>query len=168
MADRRPHDPYEVLGIRQDASSAEVSRAYRRLARELHPDSRPADSDAADQFHAAAAAYELLSDPARRAAHDHRAAQDQPTRHRPGRHAPMATPGTSRNEADSQVRPAGPAYQSPSMFTPSPMAPVRAGPVRIEPLPESARTPADDPATWLAELLQLIRQQARDRRYWTW
>jgi curved DNA-binding protein CbpA len=168
MADRRPHNPYEVLGIRQDASCAEISRAYRRLARELHPDSRPADSDADDQFRVAAAAYELLSDPARRAAHDHGAAGDQPTRHRPARPAPMATPSTSRNEARSQVRPVGPAYQSPSMFTPSPMAPVRPGPVRIEPLAESARPQVDDLGTWLIDLLQLIRQQARDRRYWTW
>jgi curved DNA-binding protein CbpA len=165
MADRRPRDPYEVLGIRQDASSAEISRAYRRLARELHPDSRPAGSDAADRFRAAAAAYKLLSDPARRAVHDHGEAQDQPTLRRP---APMATPGTSRHETRSQVHPAGPAYQSPSMFTPSAMAPVRPGPVRIEPLPGSAPAAGEDATALLAELLELIRQQARGTRYRAW
>lgn len=168
MADRHPHDPYEVLGIKQDASSVEISRAYRRLARKLHPDSRPADSDAADQFRGAAAAYELLSDPDRRAAHDHRATQDQPTRNRPAHPFRMGTPGTSRNEARSQIRPLGLAYQSPSMFTPPPTAAVRPGPVRIETLAQSARTPVDDPTDWPAELLQLIRLHAWDRRYWTW
>ena len=67
---RSPPDPYAVLGLSRDASSADISRAYRNLARVLHPDSHPADPDAADRLHAVVAAHELLADPARRAAHD--------------------------------------------------------------------------------------------------
>lgn len=143
-----PRDPYEVLGIRFDASSAEISRAYRRIARDLHPDSCPAAPDAADQFRAATAAYELLSDPDRRAAHGPGAGQDT-SAWRPG-------------------------YPSRSPVMPSPSAAVRPGPVRIEPLPGPgpgpgpAPGPGADAATRLAELLLLIRQQARHRRYRTW
>ena len=168
MADRRPRDPYEVLGIRQDASSAEISRAYRRLARELHPDSRPAGTGAADQFRAATAAYELLSDQARRAAHDHRAGRGQPAPHSPARPAPAAAPGTSRSEAASQVRPLGPARRSPMVSVPAQTAAVRPGPVHIEPLPGSAPPAGQDAETRLADLLRLIELQARGRWYRAW
>jgi len=163
MADWRPPDPYEVLGIRQGASSAEISRAYRRLARELHPDSRPVHADAAGQFRAATDAYEQLCGPAMQ----HKAAQGRPARHRPVRPAPVVTPGTPDDETGSPMRAAGHAYQRRGGFTPSSLAAVRPGPVRIEPLPQSAPAPDEDPVAWLAELLQLI-QQAQGRSYRTW
>ncbi|MDQ3700621.1 MAG: DnaJ domain-containing protein [Chloroflexota bacterium] len=64
-------DHYAVLGLRPDASAAEVRVAFRRLAREFHPDvnSRP---DAAERFRDIVAAYEVLSDPVTRAAYDAR------------------------------------------------------------------------------------------------
>jgi molecular chaperone DnaJ len=65
-----PRDPYEVLGIRRDASEQEVKKAFRRLARELHPDVNAHDPQAEDKFKEAAEAYEILSDADRRATYD--------------------------------------------------------------------------------------------------
>ncbi len=63
-------DPYHVLGISRQASAREVSRAYRRAAQATHPDNHPDDPSAAEQFRDLAAAYEILGNPDRRAAHD--------------------------------------------------------------------------------------------------
>jgi DnaJ-class molecular chaperone len=63
-------DYYETLGVERDASSADVKRAFRRLARELHPDVNAHDPEAEEKFKAAAEAYEVLSDPERRATYD--------------------------------------------------------------------------------------------------
>lgn len=65
-----PRDYYEVLGIGRDASATEVKRAFRRLARELHPDVNDHDPEAEEKFKAAAEAYEVLSDPERRQVYD--------------------------------------------------------------------------------------------------
>jgi molecular chaperone DnaJ len=62
-------DLYEVLGVARDASSDEIKRAYRRLARELHPDVNP-DPQTQDRFKEITAAYEVLSDPAKRERYD--------------------------------------------------------------------------------------------------
>jgi len=62
-------DYYERLGVRRDASEAEIKKAFRRLARELHPDVSD-DPHAEEKFKAAAEAYEVLSDPERRATYD--------------------------------------------------------------------------------------------------
>jgi DnaJ-class molecular chaperone len=65
-----PRDYYEVLGVGRDANKAEVKTAFRRLARELHPDVNDHDPEAEEKFKAAAEAYEVLSDPERRRAYD--------------------------------------------------------------------------------------------------
>ena len=62
-------DYYELLGVARDASHAEIKRAFRRLARELHPDVNE-EPDADRRFRAVAEAYEVLSDPERRRAYD--------------------------------------------------------------------------------------------------
>jgi molecular chaperone DnaJ len=66
----RPRDPYEVLGIGRDASEQQVKKAFRQLARELHPDVNAHDPDAEERFKEAAEAYEILSDAERRATYD--------------------------------------------------------------------------------------------------
>ncbi len=65
-----PGDYYEILGVQRDANRGEVKTAFRRLARELHPDVNDHDPEAEEKFKAAAEAYEVLSDPERRAAYD--------------------------------------------------------------------------------------------------
>src|SRR3954469_11931348 len=66
----RPRDPYEVLGVGRAAGEAEIKKAFRRLARELHPDVNKHDPEAEDKFKEAAEAYEILSDSERRATYD--------------------------------------------------------------------------------------------------
>ena len=63
-------DLYEVLGVERDASEAEIKKAFRRLARELHPDVNRHDPEAEEKFKQAAAAYEVLTDPERRRVYD--------------------------------------------------------------------------------------------------
>jgi molecular chaperone DnaJ len=65
-----PRDYYEVLGVGRHADEAEIKKAFRRLARELHPDANPDDPDAEEKFKEAAAAYEVLSDAERRRLYD--------------------------------------------------------------------------------------------------
>ncbi|HEX2393023.1 MAG TPA: molecular chaperone DnaJ [Solirubrobacterales bacterium] len=65
-----PSDYYEVLGVGREAGAAEIKKAFRRLARELHPDVNKDDPEAEEKFKAAAEAYEVLSDPERRRTYD--------------------------------------------------------------------------------------------------
>src|SRR3954464_11074095 len=65
-----PRDYYDVLGVSRDADETQIKKAFRRLARELHPDVNAHDPDAAGKFKEGAEAYEILSDPARRATSD--------------------------------------------------------------------------------------------------
>jgi molecular chaperone DnaJ len=65
-----PRDPYEVLGVARDADDTTIKKAFRRLARELHPDVNRHDPDAEEKFKEAAEAYEILSDADRRAVYD--------------------------------------------------------------------------------------------------
>ena len=66
----RPRDPYEVLGVPRDADDAQIKKAFRKLARELHPDVNKNDPDAEEKFKEAAEAYEILNDSERRATYD--------------------------------------------------------------------------------------------------
>lgn len=61
---------YKVLGVHPDASGDEIKRAYRKIARESHPDTHPEDEQAIARFKVAAVAYEVLSDPGRRSVYD--------------------------------------------------------------------------------------------------
>ncbi|MBU3701860.1 MAG: molecular chaperone DnaJ [Acidimicrobiia bacterium] len=63
-------DHYDVLGVPRDAGSDDIRRAYRRRARELHPDVNPGDAEAEARFKEVALAYEVLSDPQRRQHYD--------------------------------------------------------------------------------------------------
>lgn len=63
-------DLYQVLGVRRAATTAEVRRAYQKLARMLHPDLNPGDPRAVERFGEVSSAFAVLSDPQRRAAYD--------------------------------------------------------------------------------------------------
>jgi molecular chaperone DnaJ len=65
-----PQDYYELLGVARDADEGQIKKAFRRLARELHPDVNPEDPGAEQRFKEAAEAYEVLSDPERRSTYD--------------------------------------------------------------------------------------------------
>src|SRR5260370_5964540 len=62
--------PYEVLGVKPDASAEEIRKAYRKLAKELHPDLNPGKPAAEARFKAVTAAYDILSDAEKRGRYD--------------------------------------------------------------------------------------------------
>lgn len=64
--DRRVRDPYTVLGVSRQASSEEIKTAFRRLARDHHPDRNPNDAQAEARFREINTAYQVLSDPEKR------------------------------------------------------------------------------------------------------
>ena len=144
----RDRDPYQVLGLGRDATAAEVARAWRRLARAVHPDSRPGDPAAAAQFRALTDAYGLLSDTARRAAWD---------RQHPARHPDPPAPGPWPSPA-LQLRPADRPVRG---------ATLRAGPVHVQPFPQpdggSPPRPAADSA-----VARLYWWLLADGREWPW
>ncbi|RFU23157.1 molecular chaperone DnaJ [Geodermatophilus marinus] len=63
-------DYYAALGVSQDADAAAIKKAYRQLARDLHPDKNPGNTEAETRFKEVSEAYDVLSDPKRRAEYD--------------------------------------------------------------------------------------------------
>lgn len=63
-------DYYKVLGVSQDATAKEITKAYRKLARENHPDANPGDAAAEERFKEISAAYDVVGDAEKRASYD--------------------------------------------------------------------------------------------------
>lgn len=99
-------DPYTSLGVARDASAEDIRKAYKRLARESHPDLNPGDAGAEARFKAGAGAYDLLKDPERRARFDRgeidAAGQERPERrfYRDYAEGPEATYHSTRGAED--------------------------------------------------------------------
>jgi curved DNA-binding protein CbpA len=122
-----------MLGVDPGASRQDIARAYRRAVQGAHPDAQPADPRAAARFRELTGAYDLLTDPARRAAYDRT-------------HHPATEPG---------AQPSAPAYPGAVPRWPGSRHPlvargqqIVAGPVHIEPpaAPASEHDPARPPA----------------------
>lgn len=99
-------DPYAALGLTKTATDAEIKKAYKRIARESHPDLNPGDPKAEARFKAASSAHDLLKDPERRARFDRgeidAQGHDKPERrfYREYAEGPEATYHTSRGFED--------------------------------------------------------------------
>ena len=110
-------DYYEVLGVPRTASADDIKRAYRQLARKHHPDLQPASerNQAAERFKEINEAYEVLSDPVRRADYDRarRASRAAPYLHQEGGPSPYGVRLDRSSKGAVEV-------------------PLRAGPVRVE------------------------------------
>jgi DnaJ-class molecular chaperone len=65
-----PRDPYETLGLPRSASAEDIKKAYRKLAGKYHPDRNPGDKEAEAKFKEVSGAYEILSDPEKKAKFD--------------------------------------------------------------------------------------------------
>ena len=139
-------DLYQLLGVPRGASREEIALAWRRRARDEHPDARPADADAPGRFRALADAYQVLGDPARRAAYDQALARER----QPAARVPVRRQG-------------GPGAVGPLVRVPGP--PLRAGPVRVEgPRQAPSAGDRDEQDVRLAVLAGLaLRYLARDR-----
>ena len=98
-------DLYEVLGVAEDASSDELKKAYRAIARDSHPDRNPDDEAAVLRFKAAAEAYRVLADPAARRAYDSDRRAVRSTGDTPGGpRRPRASPGRPHQERGDDLR----------------------------------------------------------------
>jgi hypothetical protein len=148
-------DLYQLLGVARDASREEIALAWRRRARDEHPDARHGDDGAPARFRALAEAWQVLGDPGRRAAYDRGQAPAQP----PGRvrvtvrHSPTA-PGPGPGAAGGTAPPAG-----------RPGPPLVAGPVRVEggPGPVSRAAGWGEEDFQLALLAELVLRYHRGR-----
>jgi molecular chaperone DnaJ len=86
-------DYYAALGVAKDADAAAIKKAYRQLARELHPDKNPGNTQAETRFKEVSEAYDVLSDAKRRAEYDEARRMFGSGGFRPGAGAPGGFPG---------------------------------------------------------------------------
>lgn len=98
-----PENPYDILGVSPDASPDEIKKAYRRKARENHPDLNPGDPNAAERMNKINEAYDRIMNPEKYEARDRRAqaAQGHTGSQRPGGYGPGADTGRTGYQGGS-------------------------------------------------------------------
>jgi curved DNA-binding protein CbpA len=146
---RSHDDPYRVLGVDTGASRQDIARAYRRAVHGAHPDARPHDPQATARFQSLTDAYQLLSDPGRRADYDRA--------HRPAAQAPR--------------QPSQPGYLGTAARWPGfPRQPLWAGPVQIEPDGNGICQQHRDspPPTDFEDPPVILGTRPRQRGSWLW
>jgi len=104
-------DPYEILGVSSNATGPQLKKAFHRLALECHPDSDPGNPWAEDEFKALSAAYELLSDPKRRALYNRGEISGDGTK-RPSRRVTKESPKAATRKPQQPKR-AKPSQKAP-------------------------------------------------------
>jgi curved DNA-binding protein CbpA len=157
MAAVGPREPsrdlYQLLGVARDASREEIALAWRRRARDEHPDARPGDDGAPARFRALAEAWQVLGDPRRRAAYDRGLDPGQ----QPGRVRVTVRHSPGPGAAGSAAPPA--AASGP---------PLVAGPVWVEGGPRPVPSPGgwDEEDLRLALLAELVLRYRWRGRPW--
>src|ERR1700751_2575662 len=99
-------DLYQLLGVPRELSREEIARAWRRRARDEHPDARPADAGAPGRFRALAGAWQVLGDPPRRPAYARALAGERPP-------APRVPAAPGRVPVRRVAGPSGPGGMTP-------------------------------------------------------
>ena len=159
----RVPDLYELLKVDRGASGGEITRAWRRRAAAEHPDRRPRDAAAPARFRALTEAYQVLGDPARRAAYD------RSRGHQPGSGA-AAAQGPAGGAPAQRPRGSGrPIVVRRAGQAPEP--PLRVGPVRVEfpgTVPAPGPRAGDDDAVRLIALAELAVRYLAGGRGWPW
>ncbi|HET7294127.1 MAG TPA: J domain-containing protein [Vicinamibacteria bacterium] len=141
-------DYYELLGVRRSASVADVRRAYRKLARLLHPQLNPGDPAAAARYRAVTEAFEVLRDSHRRAAYDR---GERKTKAPP----PVAPVGFEGFDFSAEPRAAGPAFRE--LFEAVFREPLSVGGSRGEDLEARTRIAFDEVLRGAERRIQLMR-----------
>jgi curved DNA-binding protein CbpA len=164
-----PSDPgngdrmYRRLEVAPEASPEQIGRAYRRLAHRLHPDTDPVDPDAASRFREITEAYEILSDPARRARYDR---YRQPPLSNDL--APSGPAASTDSVAVTPIHAGGQPPSQPVFIGLGPLrtgsAPLIAGPVHVASHSDARGTPRS--RTSGTELAQLIDAVLRAWGWW--
>jgi DnaJ domain len=150
-------DLYQVLGVARDASRDEIALAWRRRARDEHPDARHGDSGAAARFRAVADAWQVLGNPDRRAAYDRQLGRGHGEATQPA----SAVRVTVRRSPWAAEPPQAAWIAEPPQAPWAAEPPLTAGPVLVEGGP----SPVSRPGGWDEEDFPLALLAALMRRY---
>ena len=93
-------DYYKTLGVKRDASQADIQKAYRKMARKYHPDMNPDDATAKKKFQEVQAAFDVLNDPSKRELYDRYGSSFESMGAGQPRRGPRTGPGPTAEDFD--------------------------------------------------------------------
>jgi molecular chaperone DnaJ len=140
---------YDVLGVRKGASTADIRRAFQKLARRLHPDLNPGDPVACERFRVVSQAFQVLVDVQRRAAYDRGEAPPPTT-------PPTPEVGFEGFDFSAEVRAEKVGFRE--LFGGEPERPARAEPTRGEDIEQRTRLGFDESLSGATRRVHLVRQ----------